>query len=87
VRTPDEPGHEPVLDDLSERELAAEGATALPAREVMSTIRLGHGAMPINEALALNYESTDSVAFADAGQTVVMGPPDGQQAPNSIAGA
>jgi hypothetical protein len=28
--------------------------------------------MPINEALALNNESTDSVAFADAGQTVIV---------------
>jgi len=68
------------LDELSERELAAEAATPLPNRELMSTIRvnpgIGHVAVPVNEALALNYESTDSVAFADAEQTVVMGPLD-----------
>src|SRR4051812_19585152 len=59
----------PASEGLSEHELAAEGALALPARQAMSTVRLSPGshiAMPINEALALNYESTDSVAFADA---------------------
>ena len=38
-------------------------------------------AMPVNEALALNYGSTDSVAFAEADQTVVIGPLD--EAPDS----
>jgi hypothetical protein len=80
VNTPDERRRTPLLGELSERELAAQGATPLPDRELMSTIRLGHGighvAMPINESLALNHESTDSVAFADAEQTVVMGPLD-----------
>ena len=80
----------PVRDELNDRELAAEVAMPLPDRELMSTIRLhpgvGHVAVPINEALALNYESTDSVAFADAEQTVVMGPLDGPQDPNSTEG-
>jgi hypothetical protein len=80
VTTPDQRRRTPPLGELSERELAAEGALTLPSREVMSTIRLGHGlgqlAAPINEALALNNVSTDSVAYADAEQTVVMGPLD-----------
>jgi hypothetical protein len=80
VTPPDERRRTPLRGELSERELAAEGATPLPDRQLMSTIRLGHGighlAMPINESLALNLESTDSVAFADAEQTVVMGPLD-----------
>jgi hypothetical protein len=29
--------------------------------------------MPIDEALAINYESTDSTAFADADQPVTLG--------------
>jgi hypothetical protein len=74
------------LDELSDRELAAEAATPLPNRELMSTIRvnpgIGHVAVPVNEALALNVESTDSVAFADAEQTVVMGPLDAESTPD-----
>ena len=70
------------LEEFSERELAAEAATPLPNRELMSTIRihpgLGNVAVPVNEALALNYESTDSVAFAAAEQTVITGPLDAQ---------
>ena len=86
----DERGRIPVRDELSESDLAAEAAMPLPDRQLMSTIRLhpgvGHIAVPINEALALNYESTDSVAFADAEQTVVMGPLDAAQDPNSTEG-
>jgi hypothetical protein len=65
--------------ELTHEELAHHHAQALPVREAMS-----HGgfdptgwenfAMPVNEALALNYESTDSVAFAEADQTVIVGP-------------
>jgi hypothetical protein len=84
--TPDVRPSDGALDELSERELAAEAATPLPNREVMSTIRLhpglGHVAVPINEALALNYESTDSVAFADAEQTVISGPLDAPNTPS-----
>jgi hypothetical protein len=86
MRIPDEHGRSPVPDELSERELAAESATTLPDRQLMSTIRVhpgvGHVALPINEALALNNESPDSVAFADAGQTVVMGPLDPSPTPD-----
>jgi hypothetical protein len=63
---------------LSGDELAAEMAVDLPDREAMSTIGhgFGHGidnfAMPINEATATNYESTSSVAAADADQTVII---------------
>jgi hypothetical protein len=65
-------------DGLSEQELQAEGAEALPDREAMSTIGLDlagidNFAMPINEAFALNNESVQSVAYADADQTVILG--------------
>ena len=33
-------------------------------------------AMPINEALAMNYQSVDSIAVADADQTVIIGQTD-----------
>jgi hypothetical protein len=74
--------HSPPPEALSGDELAAETATDLPDREAMSTIGhgWGHGiddgidnfAMPINEATATNYESTSSVAAADADQTVIV---------------
>ena len=32
--------------------------------------------MPINEATAINYNSTGSVAYADADQTVILGQTD-----------
>ena len=37
--------------------------------------------MPINEATAINYESTQSVAYADADQTVIIGQFDQDPAP------
>ena len=90
MRTPDEHGRSPLPDELSECELAAEGAMTLPDRRLMSTIRLhpglGHIAVPMNEALALNHESPGSVAFADAEQTVVMGPLDPSQIPSQNEG-
>jgi hypothetical protein len=68
-------------DGLSPEELAAEGGEALPDREAMSTIGLDlagidNFAMPINEAFALNNESVQSVAYADADQTVIIGQAD-----------
>jgi hypothetical protein len=65
-------------EPLNERELAAQAAEALPNREAMSTIGVDPAgwenlAMPINEALAVNYESTYSIAFAEADQTVITG--------------
>jgi hypothetical protein len=66
-------------DELSESELAAQDVQALPDREAMSTITpdisggFDNFAMPINEALAINNNSTDSIAAADADQTVIIG--------------
>jgi len=67
---------------LSGDELAAETAVDLPEREAMSTFGhgLGHGvdtgwgnfAMPINESTAANINTSDSVAAADADQTVII---------------
>jgi hypothetical protein len=65
-------------EGLSEQELEAQGGQALPDREAMSTItpdlsNVDNFAMPINEALAINNMSHESVAYADADQTVVLG--------------
>jgi len=67
---------------MSADELAAESAFDLPEREAMSTFGhgLGHGvdtgwgnlAMPINESTAANINTSDSVAAADADQTVII---------------
>ena len=65
-------------DGLSDDELAAQDAAPLPEREAMSTIRGGLGAaidnfaMPINEAIAINNESINSIAIADADQIVII---------------
>ena len=65
-------------DGLSEADLEAEQALALPEREAMSKIHIGAGlgidnfAMPINEATAINYASVDSIAIADADQIVII---------------
>lgn len=66
---------------LSSDELEAQDASALPDREAMSTVGLDlsgidNFAMPINEALAINNQSVDSVAIADADQTVIIGQSD-----------
>jgi hypothetical protein len=65
-------------DGLSSEELVAETGEALPDREAMSTITpdlsgVDNFAMPVNEAFALNNFSTQSVAYADADQTVIIG--------------
>jgi hypothetical protein len=64
---------------LTDEELQAQDAAALPEREAMSTIKaggLGSGidnfAMPINEAIAINSESVSSIAIADADQIVIL---------------
>src|SRR5688500_672463 len=81
-------GRDPAANELTHDELAGEQAHALPVREAMSTVGIdptGFGfdptgwenfAMPVNEALALNYASAESVAFAEADQTVIIGPLD-----------
>jgi len=65
-------------DGLSDEELDEQHVAALPDREAMSTIGLDltgidNFAMPINEAFAMNNNSVNSVAVADADQTVIIG--------------
>ena len=76
-------GRDTVANELTHDELGDEQAQALPAREAMSTVGFDptgweNFAMPVNEALALNYASADSIAFAEADQTVIIGPLDAQ---------
>lgn len=85
---PDDRGRAFAAQELSDEELATEAAQALPAREAMSTVGFDPAgwenfAMPINEALALNHASTDSTAFAEADQTVIVGPLDDAPASDS----
>jgi hypothetical protein len=77
-------------EELSGEELAAQEAQAVPDREAMSVLNadvagIDNFAMPINEALAINHESTQSVAYADADQTVIIGQVD--QDPDPEEGA
>ena len=64
--------------ELTGEELEAQTGSALPDREAMSTIRASVGsgidnfAMPINEAIAINNESINSYAIADADQIVIL---------------
>ena len=76
-----EPGGDqaPQHPQLTAEELAAESGATLPDREALSTIRGGgidalidNFAMPINEAIAVNNESVQSVAIADADQIVIL---------------
>ncbi|HEX2024557.1 MAG TPA: hypothetical protein VHF00_07605 [Acidimicrobiales bacterium] len=64
---------------LTAEELEAQDAAALPEREALSTIKgsglgstIDNFAMPINEAIAINYESESSIAIADADQIVIL---------------
>ena len=54
--------------ELTEDELAAESAEALPDREAMSLIN-ANVAAPVNAAVALNVLSDDAVAIANAEQS------------------
>jgi len=56
-------------DQVSNEELEQQGGEQLPDREAMSLIN-GNVAAPINAAVALNVLSDDSVAYANAEQTV-----------------
>jgi hypothetical protein len=62
---------------LTEAELAAEQGTDLPDREAMSMIRIfpiedvDNMSMPINQAFAMNINTNQSIASADASQVVV----------------
>ena len=61
---------------LTEEELEAQDASTLPDREAMSSISIDLGggidnfAMPINQAIAINNQSIQSWAIADADQIV-----------------
>jgi hypothetical protein len=63
---------------LTDDELDAQVGEELPDREAMSRISLDLGAgidnfaMPINEAIAINNESSYSWAIADADQVVIL---------------
>ena len=83
-----QPPDDPKQDGLSSAELEAQDAAALPDREAMSTVGLDlsgidNFAMPINEAFALNNQSIDSIAIADADQTVIIGQTDVDVEPGS----
>ena len=67
--------------ELTRGELADQHACVLPPREAMSAGGFDptgweNFAMPVNEALALNYASAESTAFAEADQIVISGPLD-----------
>lgn len=60
---------------LTGEELEQQAGAPLPDREAMSTISgagVDNFAVPINEALAANVNSTDSYAIADADQVVML---------------
>ena len=61
---------------LTDEELEAQDASTLPDREAMSSISIDlsggfdNFAMPINQAIAINNQSIQSWAIADADQIV-----------------
>lgn len=60
---------------LTGDELEQQSAAALPPREAMSTItgsEVDNFAAPVNEALAVNVNSVESYAIADADQFVFL---------------
>jgi len=73
---------QPPPDAMSSDDLAAETAVDLPEREAMSTFGhhfghpvdpdFGNFAMPINTSEAANINTSDSIAAADADQTVII---------------
>jgi hypothetical protein len=71
---------------LSDVELAAEQGTELPDREAMSMIHIlpmddiDNLSMPSNQAFALNINTNQSIASADASQVVVSDQADAPQA-------
>jgi hypothetical protein len=58
-------------DELTEEELAAEGAEQLPDREAMSLVN-ANVAIPINAAVAANVLSDDAIAYANAEQDAAI---------------
>jgi hypothetical protein len=57
------------VEGLSAEELEAQGGEQLPDREEMSLVD-ANVAAPVNAAVAANILSDDSIAYADADQTV-----------------
>ncbi len=57
--------------DLTDEEIAQEGAEELPDREAMSLLNLNLAA-PVNAAVAANVLSDGSVAYANAEQTATI---------------
>jgi hypothetical protein len=55
--------------ELSQEELEAQAADQLPDREAMSLVN-ANVALPVNLAAALNVASDNSIAYANAEQTV-----------------
>ena len=60
---------EDTCNELTAQELDAEAGEELPDREAMSLINTNLAA-PINAAVALNVASDDSIAYANAEQSV-----------------
>jgi len=64
-------------EGLTEAEMAAEQGADLPDREAMSMLNImpidgiDNLSMPINQAFALNLNTNQSIASADASQVVV----------------
>jgi len=67
---------------LTDAELAAEQGTELPDREAMSTMRfmpvdtfdlanIDNLSLPVNQAIALNLNTNESIANAEASQVVI----------------
>jgi len=75
AKTPDD--SRPPQHGLSDAELAEEQGTDLPDREAMSMLHIlpidniDNLSMPINQAFALNINTNQSIASADASQVVV----------------
>ena len=72
---------QPSQQGLSADELAAEQGSDLPDREAMSILDFGFNvenidnlnlAVPINQAIAANFNTNASIASADADQVVIV---------------
>jgi len=75
--------HPEHAEGLSDAELSAEQGTELPDREAMTTMRfmpivdtfdmenIDNLSMPVNQAIALNINTNESIANAEASQVVI----------------
>jgi hypothetical protein len=76
---------------LSAEELAAEQGQDLPDREAMSVIHfmepdIGNIAIPINQSIAENYNTTDSIADSSASQIVIADQGASVSQPTNVGG-